>query len=516
MSILSDKTELYLGPPGTGKTTKLLNIVDELLAANVHPTKIAFLTFTKKAATEAKERAVTRFRFNSKELPWFRTIHSLAFHQAGIGSNRLMKCKDYLAVADACGFEYQMYEHDDDLALVVGSAGNQLFALENLARVTEKSLEDTFATRRHSQVGDEFTLDDLTLIRNTLIRYKMNSGLVDFTDSLTMFINSGAAPPVDVLIVDEAQDLSSLQWKAVEKVAGRANRVIVAGDDDQAVYRWAGADVDKFLGLEGRVEVLPQSYRIPKAVHTFAETIVSRISHRRDKRFDAKDAQGSVEFISDEEDLDAAVGTWLFLARHRYQLPQLERLCRDRGWFYHSKGQNSNSTENARAVVAWENLRRGHTQRCEDVSLALRLAGYKAEGERIGKIHPEMHIHHEQIDAPISGTWLEKLVYLNEGDREYFIQARRGGESLAKAHPETRVLEPTAPRIEISTIHGAKGGEAQGVYLLSDVSESTFNALENGSDDEHRVFYVGATRAIEKLVIRRPFTRYAYDMPEER
>ena len=43
------------GPPGTGKTTTLLNLVDKALADGVPSTQIAFFAFTRKAATEAKE-----------------------------------------------------------------------------------------------------------------------------------------------------------------------------------------------------------------------------------------------------------------------------------------------------------------------------------------------------------------------------------------------------------------------------------------------------------------------------
>ena len=61
------------GPPGTGKTTTLLNMVDKALESGVQPQEIAFLAFTKKAATEAKERAAERFNLDSKNLisPFF-------------------------------------------------------------------------------------------------------------------------------------------------------------------------------------------------------------------------------------------------------------------------------------------------------------------------------------------------------------------------------------------------------------------------------------------------------------
>ena len=73
------------GPPGTGKTTTLLNMVDNHLSQGVHPNHIAFLGFTKKAANEAKERAASRFKLDpEKDLFFFRTLHSLALNLSEI------------------------------------------------------------------------------------------------------------------------------------------------------------------------------------------------------------------------------------------------------------------------------------------------------------------------------------------------------------------------------------------------------------------------------------------------
>ena len=55
------------------------------------------------------------------------------------------------------------------------------------------------------------------------------------------------------------------------------------------------------------------------------------------------------------------------------------------------------------------------------------------------------------------------------------------------------------PRIELSTIHAAKGGESQNVVLLTDLTKTTMETYEKNADDENRLFYVGATRTKENV-----------------
>ena len=87
------ETAIY-GPPGTGKTTKLLSIMEEAIADGVSPERIAFLSFTRKAAQEAIDRACIKFNLDEKHFPHFRTLHSLAFRWVG------MKTEDVIKPAD--------------------------------------------------------------------------------------------------------------------------------------------------------------------------------------------------------------------------------------------------------------------------------------------------------------------------------------------------------------------------------------------------------------------------------
>ena len=73
-----------VGPPGTGKTHTLIEIVRQRLKDGVPPNKVAFLSFSKKAAEEARSRAIDELSIDSRDLVHFRTLHSLAFRHLNL------------------------------------------------------------------------------------------------------------------------------------------------------------------------------------------------------------------------------------------------------------------------------------------------------------------------------------------------------------------------------------------------------------------------------------------------
>ena len=85
---------IVLGPPGTGKTTTLLNEVDKYLK-QTDPDKIGYFSFTQKAAYEARDRAMSKFNLSEDDLPYFRTLHSLAFRRLGIKKDEVMQRRHY-------------------------------------------------------------------------------------------------------------------------------------------------------------------------------------------------------------------------------------------------------------------------------------------------------------------------------------------------------------------------------------------------------------------------------------
>ena len=60
------------------------------------------------------------------------------------------------------------------------------------------------------------------------------------------------------------------------------------------------------------------------------------------------------------------------------------------------------------------------------------------------------------------------------------------------------------PRIKISTIHGAKGGEATNVVLFLNQTTNTIKGAKKSQakqDEEFRVWYVGTTRTMQNLFV---------------
>ena len=124
---------VVLGPPGTGKTTYLLNKVEDFFEKGTQPEKLGYLAFTKKAANEALARAMGKFSYTSQELCYFRTLHSLCYHWLGFTKN------DVLARSNLREFSKTIGERinsawDGENIMTLSSKGDRMLFLENMAR----------------------------------------------------------------------------------------------------------------------------------------------------------------------------------------------------------------------------------------------------------------------------------------------------------------------------------------------------------------------------------------------
>ena len=95
-------------------------------------------------------------------------------------------------------------------------------------------------------------------------------------------------PSYKLVLVDEVQDLSKLEWQVISKIAQKTEELFLVGDDDQAIYGWKGSDVrlfQKWPCKKENVTRLETSYRLPGKIYDFALSIRDEINNRLGNEF---------------------------------------------------------------------------------------------------------------------------------------------------------------------------------------------------------------------------------------
>lgn len=469
--------------------------MEQYLDKGTPPEQIGFVTFTRKASEEAVDRACAKFNFSRSQFPYFRTIHSLVFRQLGLRSSEIFEGSKLREFASWIGIKLSGRWSEDGLFQGF-EVGDRILFLENLARVKGKSLDSLY-----KELGEDIPYSELDRVVRGLKTFKKVNGLYDFTDILQMYIANGRKPKLDLLLCDEVQDQSHLQWLVVERLALGVNKVVLAGDDDQSIYQWAGADIQRVVSQQGDVTVLGQSYRVPPEIQKLAFNIINRVKNRRPKEWQPRPDSGIVERVTSLNKIDLSGPDILILARNTYLLNDVvEPELRRAGIIYSRNGNPSVKEGITRAIMDWEAIRNGGELPIHSV---LNMYEYISTGTGVkrgfkklpGLENQEFLKIKDLIDNggllidPRSG-WIEALDRISVQDKAYIIAARKRGEKILGK-----------PRVRISTIHTAKGGEADHVVLLKEMARKTYKELELDPDAEARVWYVAVTRTRTKLTI---------------
>ena len=490
---------IILGPPGTGKTTTLLNLVDEFIQQGVRPKQIGYFSFTRKAATEAATRAADKFGLDiENDLDNFRTLHSYAFGQLGMTKEKMMKPEDYKEFGKKCGIPIKTASYSADDGTF--NSDNEYLTIINTAAVKRMDLLEYYDSRKNIL---DIERNTLYLLSEELKRFKKEKGLKDFNDLLEDFIDKDINNSFEVLFIDEAQDLSLIQWDMVRKLWSNAKKTYIAGDDDQAIFKWAGADVDHFIALKEEVDdiqTLDQSYRIPGGpIHELSQNIIGKIQNRFDKVYKPRQEEGILRRYSDITQVDMSEGRWLVLSSANHFLEDAKDLCELQGWYYQYKGRNSIPLKLLLALNNWESWRKGGMLNHLEIKNIYEYLGSNVlEGFRKGKtLHSDdkytLKECQDNHGLLVTNVWYEAFEGLDPMTENYIRNMRANGEQINKN-----------PRITMSTIHGAKGGEADKVLLMQDITNAALETFSHDPDELHRLFYTGATRAKRELHVLDP------------
>jgi len=490
---------IILGPPGTGKTTTLLNLVKEFIKQGIRPKQIGYFSFTKKAANVAATRAADKFGLDREnDLENFRTLHSFAFRKLGITKEKMMGPDDYKEFGIKCGIPIKTASFSNDDGTF--NSDNEYLTVINTARVKRMDLLEYYDSRQNIL---DIERNTLYLLSEELKKFKKEKRLKDFTDLLEEFIYKEIHPSFEVLFIDEAQDLSLLQWDMVRCIWANVKKTYIAGDDDQAIFKWAGADVDHFIALKEEVDdikILDQSYRIPGGpIHELSQKIINKVQNRFKKEYKPRPEEGILKRYSDMTQVDMSEGKWLILSSANYFLDDAKDLCEIQGWYYQYRGINSVSLKLLLALSNWEAWRKGaHLNHLEIRNIYEYVGSNVLPGFKKGKtLHSDDKYTLKQCQEK-HGLITDKVWYgafegLDTITENYIRNMRANGEKIDKN-----------PRITMSTIHGAKGGEADKVLLMQDVTNAALETFSHDPDELHRLFYTGATRAKKELHVLDP------------
>ena len=461
-----------VGPPGTGKTRRLLNNVQRYSDIGVPLNKIGYFAFTRKAAGEARDRFLkVKTELTKKDIRYFQTLHSLAFNTLGLKEENVMQELNYKVIGETCGIQIKYASYETNNWNGIFSSDSEYLSMINLARVREISVMDQLDRNEHLS---RIERDKLDAIEQEINSYKKVFGLIDFTDMIQKFLDKGVSPKFDVIFVDEAQDLSLIQWSMIKKIEKDTNcDVWVAGDDDQAIFGWAGADVDSFINWEAQEIPLKQSERVPTIIQKKALNVIDRIQENRiDKKYFPRSETGDVIKKHDLNDIDMSSGDWLILARTKSLLKNIPTFLKKKGLFFNTAQGNSIGKSLYEDIQNWYKIQK---------KISIPEVQLQRIKERMGDT------------MNISLSWYDAFDKLTDSQITYM--------KLLLLNKEDPTKEA---RIKVSTIHGAKGGEATNVVLFLNHTTNTIKGAKKSvckQDEEYRVWYVGITRTMKNLYL---------------
>ena len=517
---LYQKTIKIFGPPGTGKTHTLIErVLKGHLARGVKPIEIAFISFTNKAVDTAIERALKAFpQYDTDDFARFKTLHKF--------------CRRY--------FEEEVF---DPKACMLD------YALQaSIIKTSDKRLSDDNFTYKDWSLGvydksrnmmldpvevykkEQHKMDSLDVyIRkiDTYNHYKKDS-FIDFTDMIERTIDEVDFPELQILILDEAQDFTPLQWSVLYKLAQKAKRVYLAGDDDQGIYKFNGSDPKYFTTyFPGRKVILRQTRRFGEAIHHFSQIIRRGILDSIEKDYEHLEKEGYVKRYLNfaEIPIGDLPGTWYILGRVNTTVNELRLSAKEAGlYFADNRGNKSFDVKQWRAIKAWTAISKGKEISKQNAEVMMRYIreikdhSYRRTGFWIDLPDTQTYDFDGLCDwcglnlndeAATKPWWQILQRNFTPSQTEYFLRLlqRYGQKSL-----------DDEPQIIIDTIHSVKGGEANNVVLYSKTNwpASYVNKKDAGDkSDEKRVYYTGATRARDTLHILSSNYRYNYPIGED-
>lgn len=283
-AVISDeKNMVIIAPPGSGKTTVILNRIKFLIEEKkINPNNIITITFTKAAAVNMKERYIAE---NGRgQVPFFGTFHGLFYKLLG--------------------------RHNQNIKLIDPGEGYRVverILSKTLAEISEEKVKEVlnnisnYKCSQGSGGSFQSTIDENLFMQcyNAYEENKNEKGMIDFDDLQLEFrrllyedenIRRGYQRLFKHILVDEFQDCDAIQIEILQ-LLNKDNYIFAVGDEDQCIYSFRGSQpecmlqFDKYF-IDGEKKYLSYNYRSTENIVQYSKRIIVKNKMRNNKKFE--------------------------------------------------------------------------------------------------------------------------------------------------------------------------------------------------------------------------------------
>lgn len=574
-----DGPAMVLGTPGSGKTTVIINRVNNLIYEyNVKPENILVITFTRAAAESMEERFLELTGLNETKVR-FGTFHSFFYWvvRTAYGSSAQLSVLDEnkkrAVIKDILkSLNTEEYNSDETIRGILSDLGNMACNMIDIEYYHSKNMSDELFYRIYHEYEE----------------YKKKNGFLDFDDMVSQCYNllkdrqdilEAIRNLYPYILVDEYQDTNRVQYEILKLLAHPRDNLYVVGDDDQSIYGFRGArpDIMKLFEKEfpgAKIIGLSYNFRCPEEIVDFSTKIISKNEGRFEKSLKSNvSKKGTVSIckvpdiksentelvkkIKSDREAGIRYSDMAILYRTNAQPRSLIYKLRQEGIPYSIKDVIPDIATNPyiKPIIQYIRYARGDHSREVFLSFMNKPVRYISREllydktieienlKRIAKSNSKDYLI-DRLDRLMNE--LRTILMLSPfGAVNYIRKAMDYDSYLVKTLDENGInkdevfsiledfqdslagmsgfdemfemldkpeelfvsTEKTGDRVDLMTLHSAKGLEYKSVHII-DCVEGTIPYKKSKSapelEEERRLLYVGVTRSGEKLTLYVP------------
>ncbi len=536
---------IILAGAGSGKTrvliAKVLNLIEN---HKVQPKNILMITFTNKAASEMKKRIGLSY-----QLGYIGTFHSFCAQVLRIDGQFIGLKNNFL-----------IYDETDQLSLIksiikkvtLSRKYNPSYFLNRISSAKNQMISE----KKYLNFFKDFAAEDVAIIYEKYQQELKENNAVDFDDLLNKTVELFTIEPkilekyqdkYQYILVDEFQDTNFVQYLLTKLLGQKYQNVTVVGDFSQSIYSWRGAEIENLKKFEKdfkevKIFYLEKNYRSTQTILDFAYKVISKNQTHPILYLQTDKKQGEeIEFYQATSEEDEAI----FLA-DKIEALQSQYLLDEIAVLYRTNAQSRVIEEvflhRSIPYILIGGTRFYERREIRDVLSYLRLLinpNDKLAKERILKLgkgrfkkfQDYYHANQENFFKKTTNQLIDEIFqatdYLDQfdiNDEEDYsrIENIKELKSVANIYPqvdeflqqvalveseysEGEKLNKSKNGVKLMTLHQAKGLEFSVVFIVG-VEEGILPHSRSLDDnysieEERRLFYVGITRAKEKLII---------------